>query len=82
MGVLHDFRIICVAEQMAALGAARINRPNVLAALHFPNGGDLSVLFNRMIRDFVLVHLGRRFGGRRTVMFSNVLSVGIFTAIS
>src|SRR5262245_41487874 len=50
--------IIRVTEQMAAFFAARIDRANMFPPAHLPDRCDLSLFFNRVVRDLLLMHFG------------------------
>src|SRR5215475_14168453 len=45
---------------MASLVAARVDRAKVFATAHFPDGGDLPVLLNRVVGNLFLRSLRRR----------------------
>ena len=54
---MRGFGIVCVAEQVAAFRAARVNRADVFAPAHFPNRRDLAVLLYGVIRNLIVMHL-------------------------
>src|SRR5262245_6124729 len=60
LSTLRVFLIFSVTQQVPALMAARVNRADVFATAHLPDGRDLPVLLDRVVRDFFLRRLPRR----------------------
>jgi hypothetical protein len=70
LSALRVLLIISVTQQMAALVAARVDRANMFATAHFPDGGNLPILLNRVVGNLFLRRLRRR-------SFLNVGALGV-----
>ena len=66
LGGLRGLGAVVVTEQVPALFAARVDRPDVLASPHLPDRRDFSIFLHRVVgKLFGLRRHGRCFGGGR-----------------